>query len=286
MIKDQRGQKLARTTLALLQVVFATGAFIMIAAKIVPVFIVDAAAQVPPFSIGNFSSDVLILSLLVHLGLVLLFGRAFWLKAMGFAAQLAAFLVLASLTLHGIIALSAFAIHRSHLDFFDLFKMYLDAEEQVGGGSFITSILQQTLNVAVVLPTTLAVLHGMAALIDRWDLESAVVNSLKRRGRITPAGIALTAVFYVARCVNHIAHFVLPMTSQILREERFQVQIRQDLRNALKLMLSPNAGALVEFWKAINRIGRVVCGVLLLGIEYVPMWSAQVVTVLLGDENE
>ncbi|WP_316159363.1 hypothetical protein [Bradyrhizobium sp. SZCCHNRI3042] len=277
MIADQRPRKLPGLAFAGLQFAFAITAFIMISAGIVPRFLVEIAARAPPFSIGNFSQDMLLLSLLVHVGLLLLFGTTFWVKAMGYAAQLAAILVLTGFVLHGLVELTMTTIHRTHLDFFGFYNLYTHAEERESGQHYLATTLQQPLFVAVMLPTTLAVLRGLAAVIDGCDLENLAVRKFNSDRHMALVGFLLAAIYYFARCVNHVAHFVLPTTSQMLREERFQQQLRHDLTRSFKLSGLSNA---------MNRLGRVLCGMLLLGIEYVPMWSAQVVSVLMGNEHE
>lgn len=275
---DIRYTQAWKILVAAAQMTISMSTFTLIALKIVPYPLQRFAELFPPFSVGSFSSELLILAVLIHILLLVFFGVAFWIRAFGFAAQLAFLLVVCSIAVQAVFDLVSDLLHRILLDF-GVSKAVIPGEGESEAG-FAIIALQQPLFVAVVLPTALAVFYSIARLVDSCDLENIAVRNLRREGRLPVIGVGLAIIYFFARCFNHVAHFVVPMTAQMLREERFEQEMRRDLSHVLKRILLPEA--MISFVaKLVNQVGRTVSGCLLLGIEYVPMWSTQVVSVLL-----
>jgi hypothetical protein len=284
MIADSRERRLWRISLAASQAFVAISTFVLISFKIIPRQIADLVALFPPFSVGTFSSDLLLLALVIHILLIIFFGAKFWIRALGFAAQLAVILVFCSIALQSAFELVIYSIHKMHLDFWGMFDQYTHGEEATET-LFAIAALQQPLFVTVVLPTALAVLYSIEALVDSCDIESFAVRHLRRESRFPLVGACLAGIYFFARCFNHVAHFVIPMTAQMLREERFEEELRKDFKHVIGRILLPEA-VLTFVSKLVNRVGRTVCGSILLGIEYVPMWSTQVVSALLRGNHD
>ena len=285
MIADKRNRKWWHFAVAACQLAFSLCAFAMISFKIIPGPLVGLSKLFPPFAVGTFSSEFMFLAIMINVGLIAFFGTKFWLTAFGFAAQLAVMLVFFSIALQALIELVVFALHKAHLDFWNMFDLYSRAQQSEGGGIFAITSLQQPLFVAVVLPATLALLYAVEAVIDVCDIESVAARHLRKEGNVAAIGFLLAGLYFFARCFNHVAHFVIPMASQILREERFQQEMKHDLKHAAQRILFPEA-VLSSVSKVMNRLGRTACGGLLLGIEYVPMWSSQVVSVLMRKTDD
>lgn len=253
-----------------------------IAFRIIPSPLDDAANFFPPFAVGNFTVSLMFLAISIHLLLFVFFGGRFWLKAFGFAAQLSVMLFFFGVAFQAMIEIVASALHKAHLDFWNL----ADAASHDVDSTLIISSLQQPLFVAVVLPTTLAVLYAIAAFVDSCNLEDVMIKYFRKGRRRIGIGVVVAAIYFFARCFNHVAHFVIPMTSQVLREERFDREIKAEFRRALLHILFPET--FVEAVVSLtNKVGRTACGSILLGIEYIPMWSSQVVNALVrGKHNE
>jgi hypothetical protein len=283
MIEDQRERRFWRTSKASCQAAIASTAFVLIASKFVPYPLPSLASYFPPFAIGSFTSDLLFLSICIHMLLIASFGTKPWIRAISFAAQLAVFLVFCSIALQSLFDLVITSMHKLHLDF-GLFTFYVNREENTEL-QYAAAALQQPLYIMTILPACLAMLSGFQSLVDSFDVENFAVSHLRRSGHLKPVGLFLAATYYFARCFNHVAHFVVPMAVEILREERFESDIRADLIDAIKTFFLPEA-VIRSLSKLINRLGRTVCGAMLLGIEYVPMWSTQVVTVLMRGTND
>jgi hypothetical protein len=236
----------------------------------------------PPFSIGIFTTELLFLAIFIHIVLIVFFGTRFWIKAFGFASQFAVVLVFFSVALQLAFELVIFLLHKIHLDF-GLFELY---ESSGSGAENLVAIgsLQQPLSVTIMLPCALAILYALEAVVDSCNLENVAIWYMRKEGRFAIVGVMLAGLYFISRCFNHVAHFVIPTTVQMLREEQFEQEMKAELTHALERILLPEA-VLFSVWKLLNRLGRTVCGSLLIGIEYVPMWSSQVVSALLEERH-
>jgi hypothetical protein len=234
------------------------------------------AHSLPDFAIGTFSSEMLFLGVIIHVLLFMFLGAAFWIRAFTFAAQLALVLVFFGLAMNAMFEIVVLAIHKLGLDPFGLTELYLALDEG-RGPSFAVSTLQQPLFVSIVLPSALGALRGIQNLIDSAHLENVAISRLTR-GK----GVFLLLLFFFSRSFNHVSYFVVPMTRQVLREERFEHELRTELRRALEHIVFPEA-VLSSVTKIFNRLWRAVCGSLMLAIEYVPMWSCQVVNLMMPE---
>jgi hypothetical protein len=284
MISDSRLHRSLAVSFAAAQTIVTVSAFVLIVGRIVPGPISRIASWFPPFSVGTFNTEFLILALMIHFSLVLFVGVDVWLRAIGFAARLAVMLVFFGIGIQALFELLTMAIHKLGLDFFGLFDAYAEASEE-GRAQFAATILQQPLFVSTVLPSILAMLYAISRLVDRTNMEGAAAEYLQKRNTFSMFGLLLAAIYFFARCFTHVAHFVIPMAAQILREERFEEEIKAEARRALARILLPEA--VIGFvYFMVNKLGRVLCGSVLLAIEYVPMWSSQVVMVLLGGSDD
>ncbi len=270
-IANQRGIRCAAATF---QTIIALVGFGSIAFGSPPKLFTEVASLLPPFSIGDFSTATLLLGVCVHLALIIAFGISFWAYTLGLAAQLAALLFFVGITFQALVEILVLALHNLHLDYWGLAETYLHYKS--GGESlFVVTILQQPLKISIVLPSFLACLIAIRNLISVARFEDIVVLRLHQT-----SGAILCGCFLFFRVFNHISHVVAPMTAQVLREERFAPNLRSELSKGYRLFFLAEAS--VHRAKTIfSRLGRIICGVILLSMEHVPLWTSEIVDLLL-----
>jgi len=249
---------------------------------VIPGPIQRLAQNLPAFSIGRFGVSDLMTTLGIYLFILIFFGLEFWISALTAAAQLAIIIFLSCIAVY-----SAFGILTSIFRYgIDVSNVIFERFIVLPGGEptpFTAATLEQPIFLAVVLPSALAFLFAIERFFVTFEMEKRLLVGLRRPGESLRL-VSMSFLIFV-RCFNHVAHFVIPNVTQILREDGFYGEMSGRIRAAVKHIYLPESFVL-DIKLILERLAKVGCGVIMLSAEYIPMWLSQVVQLIPdGDES-
>jgi hypothetical protein len=236
------------------------------------------AAQLPQFAVGNFSTQSLILTLAVTIVLILGFGWESWLASISIAAHLGTILVAFGVAFYAVPEVLGLVLQKSGVSAWSGWGHDFGIAHSASPA--IIAVLQQPLFVVLVLPTAIALATSVQRLMIASRFEDLAVKRLRQR-----RGVALAMVAFFVRVFNHVAHVVVPTASQVLKEEGFSVKIREGALASIRGMFFAEE-AIAAANRSFKRLWRVACGVILLAIEFVPLWAADLVDLVMEGRKE
>ncbi len=232
------------------------------------------ANNLPQFSVGTFSTSSLVLAFTVTGILIIAFGWHSWLSSISIASQLAILLVTFGLASYAIPDIAMHILQFLLTGDWSQLERFFGATQSAS--ATVVGILEQPLFVAIVLPTGVA----LAAAVQRLLVASRFEELAIRRLRLRRGGVWIALIAFFIRVFNHVAHVVVPTTSQVLREEAFSVKLRQGIIPGMRGFLFGEEGV-VTANKVFRRLWRIACGVILLSIEFVPLWASDLVDLVM-----